>query len=469
MLVEDDNSLREIYKARLLAEGYEIATAQDGEEALSIVGQEKPDLIVLDVMMPKISGFDTLDILRSTPATRDTKVIMMTALSQAEDKARAEKLGANRYLVKSQVTLEDIVKSVKEVLGEDSKGGTLSQSTTPASPTTATSVPAIPTAAPAAIPDPVKKPVQPTEPSSPALGAIPDPADGASVTGDLKIEDLDLDPAPATAAIETAAAPAPAVPEPPTAPATTSSIQTDGTKAADLAEPAAEEEAQVDGEIKNLLANSDTFKPPADADTPSEPAEIEVTSDAGIPPQTFNGNVVGDTAVLAASPASAPPTAADELVASAPDPDMLPGPDPLPGSSEPVAPADSTLASGLIPTPPSSEPVAPADPIPVSEPTPEAPAPAPAPTPLAPPTPITVSDGDNPDDSDDNEPENHEATGGNRVIEPLHDLAHKKPDINALLAKEAADESVASAPAPAPAPTPLAPPTPPTNNEKSAL
>jgi CheY-like chemotaxis protein len=119
MLVEDDNSLREIYQARLMAEGYQTVTAKDGEEALALVGQEKPDLIILDVMMPKISGFDTLDILRSTPATQATKVIMMSALSQAEDKTRAEKLGANKYLVKSQVTLEDIVKAVKEILGTD--------------------------------------------------------------------------------------------------------------------------------------------------------------------------------------------------------------------------------------------------------------------------------------------------------------------------------------------------------------
>ena len=116
MLVEDDNNLREIYEARLLAEGYEIVSAHDGEEALALAVKEKPDLIISDVMMPKISGFDMLDILRSTPETRDTKVIMMTALSQAEDKERADKLGADRYLVKSQVTLEDVAKIAREVL-----------------------------------------------------------------------------------------------------------------------------------------------------------------------------------------------------------------------------------------------------------------------------------------------------------------------------------------------------------------
>ncbi len=116
MLVEDDNNLREIYGARLLAEGYEIVAAKDGEEALATAVKEKPDLIISDVMMPRISGFDMLDILRNAPETKFTKVIMMTALSQAEDKARADSLGADRYLVKSQVTLEDVARVVKDVL-----------------------------------------------------------------------------------------------------------------------------------------------------------------------------------------------------------------------------------------------------------------------------------------------------------------------------------------------------------------
>jgi len=116
LLVEDDNNLREIYEARLMAEGYEIVSARDGEEALTVAMKEKPDLIISDVMMPKISGFDMLDILRTTEETKNAKVIMMTALSQAEDKARAEKLGADRYLVKSQVTLEDVAKVAKQVL-----------------------------------------------------------------------------------------------------------------------------------------------------------------------------------------------------------------------------------------------------------------------------------------------------------------------------------------------------------------
>lgn len=118
MIVEDDLALREIYSIRLTAEGYTIVVAGDGEEALAVAAQEKPDLILSDVMMPKISGFDMLDILRSTPELKDTKVVMMTALSSPEQRARGEALGADRYLVKSQVGIEDVVNVIHEVLGD---------------------------------------------------------------------------------------------------------------------------------------------------------------------------------------------------------------------------------------------------------------------------------------------------------------------------------------------------------------
>lgn len=116
LLVEDDINLRDIYMARLQAEKYEIITASDGEEALAVAVKQKPDLILLDVMMPKISGFDVLDILRSTPEIKNAKVIIMTALNQESDKRRGESLGADKYLIKSQVTLEDVVRSIKDLL-----------------------------------------------------------------------------------------------------------------------------------------------------------------------------------------------------------------------------------------------------------------------------------------------------------------------------------------------------------------
>lgn len=117
LLVEDDDDLASVYETRLQAEGFATHRVANGEEALSAVMQVKPDLVLLDVMMPKVSGFDVLDILRNTPETANVKVIMLTALSQDTDKQRAESLGVNEYLVKSQVVIADVVEKIKEHLG----------------------------------------------------------------------------------------------------------------------------------------------------------------------------------------------------------------------------------------------------------------------------------------------------------------------------------------------------------------
>ncbi len=192
MLVEDDKNLREIYGVRLLAEGYDIVSAGDGEEALAMAIKERPKLIVSDVMMPKISGFDMLDILRSTTETRDIKVIMMTALSSEEQRQRGEALGADRYLVKSQVGIEDVVRVVHEVLGDQE-----------------------PAAAPAAAaPAPVAPPVAPVQPVRPAAPVAPRPVEPAPAP-------VVVEPVPPAAAIPVptplSAAPIPA-PEPVPAP-----------------------------------------------------------------------------------------------------------------------------------------------------------------------------------------------------------------------------------------------------------
>jgi DNA-binding response OmpR family regulator len=117
LLVEDDTALAAVYKSRLELEGFEIREVNNGEDALSAAIEFKPDLILLDAMMPKISGFDVLDILRNTPDTTNIRVIMLTALSQPKDKERAEALGVDDYLVKSQVVIGDVVERVKHHLG----------------------------------------------------------------------------------------------------------------------------------------------------------------------------------------------------------------------------------------------------------------------------------------------------------------------------------------------------------------
>jgi len=156
LLVEDDKSLREIYGVRLLAEGYDIVSAGDGEEALAMAIKERPRLILSDVMMPKISGFDMLDILRSTTETKDVKVIIMTALSSEDQRKRGEQLGADKYLVKSQVGIEDVVRAVHETLGDLPGVGT---NPVPVSQPAHAYEPATPTPQPTpAAPQPVTRP-----------------------------------------------------------------------------------------------------------------------------------------------------------------------------------------------------------------------------------------------------------------------------------------------------------------------
>ena len=212
MLVEDDKSLREIYSIRLVAEGYDIVSAGDGEEALALAVQEKPDLIVSDVMMPKISGFDMLDILRSTPETSNIKVIMMTALSSDDQRMRGESLGADRYLVKSQVGIEDVINTVHEVLGDKANSNAAPNldvaaalPETPAAPAAAAEPIATTAPTPAPIPTPAPAPVVPEQPVAPA----PTPAP--------VIPEQPVAPAPAPVA----PAPAPVTPVQPAAPAQT--------------------------------------------------------------------------------------------------------------------------------------------------------------------------------------------------------------------------------------------------------
>lgn len=175
MVVEDDAALREIYSIRITAEGYEVVSAGDGEEALAVAVREKPDLILSDVMMPKISGFDMLDILRATPETAAIKVIMMTALSSDDQRQRGERLGADRYLVKSQVGIEDVVNTIHEVLGDRPasapEASAPAEPLAPAEPPVSASAPVSPAPQPQSFAQPQPVQVnygQPLPPANPA-------------------------------------------------------------------------------------------------------------------------------------------------------------------------------------------------------------------------------------------------------------------------------------------------------------
>lgn len=117
LFVEDDDALAGVYVVRLQAEGFDVRRVADGEQALAAATEFRPDLILLDIMMPKISGFEVLDILRNTPETANVKVIVLTALSQPSDQEKAQRLGADDYIVKSQVVITDVITRIKQHLG----------------------------------------------------------------------------------------------------------------------------------------------------------------------------------------------------------------------------------------------------------------------------------------------------------------------------------------------------------------
>jgi CheY-like chemotaxis protein len=185
LLVEDDNNLREIFQMRLQAEGYNTITAADGEEGLVVSMKEKPDLVIADVMMPKLSGFEMVENLRSAPEMKDTKVIMMTALGQAEDQARGEKLGVVKYLVKSQVTLEDFARVVKEVLGPGSPQDVAAAPATPMSTNSQESESSMQDNSTTPTPMPNDMPAsEPAMPSGGDASAMPTADTGASAPAD---------------------------------------------------------------------------------------------------------------------------------------------------------------------------------------------------------------------------------------------------------------------------------------------
>jgi len=302
MLVEDDNNLREIYEARLQAEGYQIVAAKDGEEALVVAKAEKPDLVISDIMMPKISGFEMLDILRNTDGLKDLKVIMLTALGQNDDQQKADKLGADRYLVKSQVTLEDIVKVTHELLGDAPAA--------PAAAATPEPVATAPAPAPAAPPE-----VQPTATIPPPTTApipIPEPAPVSPVAAAPAPAPVPEPVAPAPATPEpVAVAPVTSAPEPPSAPVTATAA-TDGAQSTD------QEEATVESQVEDFVAGAAEQPTEAVAPTPASTipgtevkptdpaitqADDKLVADAA---QSLADSTGSDTTQTVAEPAKSP-------------------------------------------------------------------------------------------------------------------------------------------------------------------
>ncbi len=116
LVVDDDTNLTGLYEAALSARGYRVVVCNNGETALDLAEKENPDLILLDIMMPAIHGLHVLDILKATPQTEDSKVIMLTALGDEATKEKALATGAIDYIVKSDSSMADILNRIQKAL-----------------------------------------------------------------------------------------------------------------------------------------------------------------------------------------------------------------------------------------------------------------------------------------------------------------------------------------------------------------
>jgi DNA-binding response OmpR family regulator len=118
LLIEDDKFLRTVLEKKLLAEGFEVVSAVDGDEALGKIISGKPDLILLDIILPKKSGFLVLENIKKDPELRKVPVVIISNLGQEDDIKKGLSLGAIEYFVKAKIALDDIIKKIKEYTGQ---------------------------------------------------------------------------------------------------------------------------------------------------------------------------------------------------------------------------------------------------------------------------------------------------------------------------------------------------------------
>ena len=116
MLVEDDEFLAELYATKLKLENYEVILATDGEKGLKMIKEKKPDLILLDIILPKMDGFEILKAIKNEKELKDIPVILLTNLSQKDEVKKGLDLGANDYLIKAHFMPSEVVDKIKKVL-----------------------------------------------------------------------------------------------------------------------------------------------------------------------------------------------------------------------------------------------------------------------------------------------------------------------------------------------------------------
>jgi len=116
LIIDDDNVLRSMYKQKLISDGYDVSGASDGEEAMDLYNSEDFDLVITDIMLPRMSGNEILKKIMTTEKGKTIPVIAWSNLPKDDDKNQALELGAKEYLEKGKLTLEDVTDTVNKYL-----------------------------------------------------------------------------------------------------------------------------------------------------------------------------------------------------------------------------------------------------------------------------------------------------------------------------------------------------------------
>jgi len=119
LFIEDESALQKTFNDALSGEGYDVVSALDGETGLRLAKELKPDLIILDLVLPKIHGLDVLRKLKASEETNSIPVIILTNLEDIKDVEKSIELGATTYLVKSQYSLEEVISKIKQALSQE--------------------------------------------------------------------------------------------------------------------------------------------------------------------------------------------------------------------------------------------------------------------------------------------------------------------------------------------------------------
>lgn len=123
LIVDDDLTMLDMYVERIKAEGAIVVTARNGQEALDQIRENKPAMILLDVMMPKLNGLEVLKQLRSDPETSELPVVLLTALADDKTRRQGMDLGAADYIVKSETLPIDVIEKIRKVIAPSDSGG----------------------------------------------------------------------------------------------------------------------------------------------------------------------------------------------------------------------------------------------------------------------------------------------------------------------------------------------------------